>query len=326
MGYNKERYRTLKGIAYYMALGVWYAFSLLPFWVLYILSDMIYGLLYYVVGYRKKVVRENLASSFPEKSEEELRRIERGFYHFLCDYLIESVKMMTMSKKNMRKRMVFKGTDLLQEYLEKGQTCALYFGHYCNWEWVATLPLWVKTEPVQIATIYHPLENLVADRLFLRLRSRIGCLCISMQDTLRVILDYHKRGIPMCIGYISDQKPYWTNIHHWVNFLNHDTPVLTGTERVVRKMNQAAFYLDLHRVRRGYYEGEFKLMSDEPKKLKEFELTDIYNSMLEESIRRAPEFWLWSHKRWSRTHEEFDRNWEVVDGKVMPKKTVESSL
>lgn len=318
MGYNKERYVPLKMIAYYILLCVWYLISLLPFWVLYRLSDFIYCLLYYLVGYRKKVVRENLASSFPEKSVEELRKIERGFYHFLCDYVVESLKMMTISDSNLRKRMVHKNVELFNQCVEEGQSCAIYLGHYCNWEWVTSMPLWV-TPKAQCGQIYHPLENLVTDLLFLRMRQCHGSLCITMQDTLRFLLKSQKEKQPVIIGYIADQKPYWTNIHHWVDFLNHDTPVLTGTDRILRKMNHAVIYCDIQRVRRGYYVATYKMMTREPGKMKDFELTDMYFKMLEESIRRAPEYWLWSHKRWSRTHEEFDRNWEVVDGKVMPK-------
>jgi KDO2-lipid IV(A) lauroyltransferase len=305
-------------IAYYILLCVWYLVSLLPFWVLYRLSDCFYCLLYYVVGYRKKVVRENLASSFPEKSAEELRKIEQGFYHFLCDYVVESLKMMTISDSNLRKRMVYKNVELFDQCVEVGQSCAIYLGHYCNWEWVTSMPLWV-TPKAQCGQIYHPLENLVTDLLFLRMRQRHGARCITMQDTLRFLLKSQQEKQPVIIGYIADQKPYWTNIHHWVDFLNHDTPVLTGTDRILRKMNHAVIYCDIQRVRRGYYVATYKMMTREPGKMKDFELTDMYFKMLEESIRRAPEYWLWSHKRWSRTHEEFDRNWEVVDGKVMPK-------
>lgn len=323
MAYNKERYRTLKQIAYYLLLGVWYGLSLLPLWVHYLLSDLLYCIVYKIIGYRKKVVRSNLASSFPEKTAEDLLQIERGFYHFLGDYLAESVKLMSMSRKNLKKRIVFKGAEVVDEIVESGQSCAVYLGHYCNWEWITSLPLWV-TPKAQCGQIYHPLENLVADMIFLKLRQRMGAVCIPMQDTLRKVLEYHKANQPVVIGYISDQKPYWTNIHHWVDFLHHDTPVLTGTERIARKMNHAVFYMDVRRIRRGYYEAEFKLITREPQKMKEFELTDIYYQHLEQSILRAPEFWLWSHNRWSRTREEFNENYEVVNGKVVPKATTGS--
>jgi KDO2-lipid IV(A) lauroyltransferase len=307
-------------LLYYIVFAVWYVFSLLPLRILYVLSDLLFWLLYAVVGYRKAVIRKNLKESFPEKSEEELRKIERGFYRFFCDYLVETIKMMTISKENIHRRLTFKGTELVDEIVESGQSCAVYLGHLGNWEWVTSLPLWV-TPKAQCGQIYHPLENKEFDRLFLYSRQRLGAKCIAMQDTLREILKYRKENQPVVIGYISDQVPFWTNIHHWVDFLHHDTPVLTGTERIARKVNHAVFFLDVHRVRRGYYEAEFKLITREPQKMDEFEITDIYFKLLEESIRRAPEFWLWSHNRWKRTREEFNERFDVVNGKVIPKDT-----
>ncbi len=304
--------------AYYLLLGVWYMLSLLPFWVHYLLSDLLYLLAYKIIGYRKKVVRSNLATSFPEKTQEELLQIEKGFYHFLGDYLAESVKLISISEKNLKKRLVFKGQETVERCVNDGQSCAVYLGHYCNWEWITSLPLWV-TPKAQCGQIYHPLENKVFDRVFLRLRQRMGAVCIPMQDTLRKILEYRQQGQPVVIGYISDQKPQWVNIHHWVDFLHHDTPVLTGTERIARKVKHAVFYLDVRRIRRGYYEAEFRLITREPQQMPEYRLTDVYYEMLEASIRRAPEFWLWSHKRWARTREEFNERFEVIDGKVIAK-------
>ena len=295
-------------------------FSLLPLRVHYVISDLLFWLLYAVIGYRRKVVYSNISASFPEKSEEELRKIERGFYHFFCDYMVESVKLMTITPENLKKRMVFKGTEIVDEIVESGQSCALYLGHLCNWEWVSSLPLWLSPK-VHCGQIYHPLENKDFDRLFLRSRQRMGAECIAMADTLRKILEYRKAGQPIIVGYISDQVPFWTSIHHWVNFLNHDTPVLTGTERIVRKVNHAVLFLDIHRVRRGYYEAEIKLITREPQKMGEYEITDTYFKMLEQSIRKAPEFWLWSHNRWKRTREEFNERFEVINGKVIPKDT-----
>jgi KDO2-lipid IV(A) lauroyltransferase len=305
-------------ILYYIVLTVWYLLSLLPLRLLYVLSDCLFVLIYYVIGYRKKVVRENLSSSFPEKSAEELRKVERGFYHFFCDYLVESLKMMTISSEQQKKRMQFEGVELIEQCVKERQSVAMYLGHYCNWEWVSSFPLWL-TEKVQCGQIYHPIENKDFDRLFLRSRQRQGALCIPMQDTLRKILEFRRAGQPIVVGYIADQKPHWVNIHHWVDFLHHDTPVLTGTERIVRKVNHAVVYLDMQRVRRGYYKGVLHLITREPGKLAEFELTDIYYRYLEASIRRAPEFWLWSHKRWARTRQEFNERFEVVDGKVIAK-------
>lgn len=310
-------------LLYDLIYVVWYLLSLLPLRVHYVISDGLYLLLYLVIGYRRKVVRQNLTTAFPEKSADEIRHIERDFYHFFCDYIAESVKLMTISPENLRRRMVFKGTELIDEVVESGQSCAVYLGHYGNWEWVTSLPLWV-TSKAQCGQIYHPIENPEFDRLFLRLRQRLGAVCIPMQDTLRRILEFRRDNQPVVIGYISDQKPHWVNIHHWVDFLHHDTPVLTGTERIAKKVNHAVFYLDVRRLRQGYYEAEFRLITRTPQQQPDYALTDAYFSLLEQSIQRDPAFWLWSHNRWARTRQEFNERFEVIDGKVIAKKVVNS--
>jgi KDO2-lipid IV(A) lauroyltransferase len=307
---------------YYLVYGVLWLFSLLPMWVHYVIADGIYLIVYRLVGYRKKLVRKNLTDSFPEKTAEELQTIEKGFYHWFCDYLVETIKMMTISEKNLRRRMAFKGTKEADEILESGQSIALYLGHYCNWEWVTSMPLWI-TPKAHCGQIYHVLENAAFDKLFLKLRERWGAESIPMAETLRRVATYRKQGQPIMIGYISDQVPFWNNIHHWLNFLNHDTPVLTGTERLARGAGHAIFYLDMHRVRRGYYEATLKLITRDPKQTKDYELTDAYFRMLEESIRRDPVCYLWTHNRWKRTHEEFNLRYDEATGRVDITSTVE---
>lgn len=305
-------------LLYALVYAGWYLFSLLPMRVHYIISDGLYLLLYKVVGYRKKVVRQNLSSSFPEKSEAEIRQIEHDFYHFFCDLIVESVKYMTIRRENMKRRMVLKGTEVIAELVEKGQSCVIYAGHYCNWEWITPLPLWL-TPKAKMGLIYHPVENPAFDRLFLHMRGRFGTVCIAMQDTLRTLIEYNRKQQPMVVGFVSDQKPHWVNIHHWVDFLHHDTPVVTGTERIVKKLNYAAVYLDVRRIRRGYYEGEFRLLTSTPKEMPDYALTDAYFACLEQTIQRDPAFWLWSHDRWARTREEFNERFEVINGKVVAK-------
>lgn len=303
-------------LLYRLLQGTWYLLSLLPFWFHYLMSDLIYVLLYRLVGYRKAIVRQNLATSFPEKSETELRDIERRFYHSLCDYFVEAIKSMTMSEQQMRRHLVFRGTERVDECVNDGQSCAIYLGHLFNWEWVTSLPLWV-TDKAHCGQLYHVLENPTFDRLFLTLRQRWGAECIPVADILRKTVEYKRAGQPTVFGYIGDQVPHWNNIHHWCQFLNHDTPVMTGTERIARKNRQATFYLDITRTRRGYYEAEFRLITRHPEQLAEFEATDLYHQMLEQNIRRQPELWLWTHNRWKRTREEFERRFRVIDGKVI---------
>ena len=305
----------MKRLLYYLVYGVWYLFSLLPMRVHYLFSDVIYLIVYRLVGYRRALVKKHLASCFPEKSEEERLEIEQGFYHWFCDYIVETVKLLTIRPDNLKRRMTFKGTELINEVVESGQSCAVYLGHYCNWEWVTSLPFWV-TPKAQCGQIYHALENPEFDRLFLRLRQRMGAVCIPMAETLRRLAVYRQQSQPVVIGYISDQVPFWNNIHHWLQFLQQDTPVLTGTERLARSAGHAVFYLDVRRLRRGYYEAEFKLIERDPKKTHDYELTDAYFSLLEKSILRDPQCYLWTHNRWKRSHEEFNLRYDEETGRV----------
>lgn len=309
-------------VLYKILYGVWWLLSWLPLRVHYVLSDLLYLIIYRLVGYRRKLVRRHLADSFPEKGEQERRRIERNFYHWFCDYLVETVKLLTISREELRRRMVFRGTETIDQVIADGQSCAVYLGHYCNWEWITSLPLWVSPQ-AQCGQIYHVLENKEFDRLFLTLRQRMGAVCIPMAETLRRLIQYRQQGQQVVIGYISDQVPFWNNIHHWCQFLNHDTPVLTGTERLARQTGHAVFYLDVRRLRRGYYEAEFRLITREPKQLGEYELTDIYFRELEASIRRDPSCYLWTHNRWKRTREEFNLRYDKETGRVDIISTVE---
>ena len=309
-------------VLYKILYGVWWLLSWLPLSVHYVLSDLLYLIIYRLVGYRRKLVRRHLADSFPEKGEQERRRIERNFYHWFCDYLVETVKLLTISREELRRRMVFRGTETIDQVIADGQSCAVYLGHYCNWEWITSLPLWVSPQ-AQCGQIYHVLENKEFDRLFLTLRQRMGAVCIPMAETLRRLIQYRQQGQQVVIGYISDQVPFWNNIHHWCQFLNHDTPVLTGTERLARQTGHAVFYLDVRRLRRGYYEAEFRLITREPKQLGEYELTDIYFRELETSIRRDPSCYLWTHNRWKRTREEFNLRYDKETGRVDIISTVE---
>ena len=302
-------------ILYYLTYAVLWLFSLLPMWVHYLISDGIYVIVYHLVGYRKKLVRKNLSDSFPEKSEAEIIRIEKDFYRWFCDYFVETIKLLTISRQELRRRMVFKGAELVNKLTENGQSCAVYLGHYCNWEWITSLPLWV-TPKAQCGQIYHVLENSEFDKLFLKLRQRMGAVCIPMAETLRKLAEYRQQRQPVVIGYISDQVPFWNNIHHWCPFLNHDTPALTGTERLARSAGHAVFYIDVERPKRGYYVAEFKLIARDPKQTEDYQLTDAYFTLLEASIRRAPQFWLWTHNRWKRTHEEFNLRYDAETGRV----------
>jgi KDO2-lipid IV(A) lauroyltransferase len=296
--------------------------SRVPLCIHYLFSDMMYLIVYYGIHYRRTVVRRNLTSAFPEKDEQDIKTIERKFYHWFCDYIVETFKMASISRKEMSRRMVFKGTELIEQCWAEGQSCGVLLGHYCNWEWISTLPLAMSDRGL-CAELYHPIENPETDNFFLELRQRFGSVCIPMERALRDIVKYRNEGRPLVIGYIADQKPNWRNIHLWMPFLNHNTPMFTGTERIIKRTGQAFFYGDVRRIKRGYYECEFKLIEKHPDDMLDFKLTERYMQEMEKTIRRDPAYWLWSHDRWSRTKEEFDYRFYIKDDKVYEKVTEE---
>jgi len=296
-------------ITYYIIGGIWWLLSLLPLKILYLFSDMLYVLVHHVIGYRKKIVRKNLTNSFPEKSLDEIKQIEKGFYHFFCDYIVETIKQFSISKEEMKKRMVISGVEEMKDRMEKENKtfCFIYLGHFCNWEWIASLPYWVPND-ILCAQIYHPLYNKAFDKLFLRIRNKFGGECIPMKETLRRIIELRRAKQKTIIGFISDQAPKWNSIHHFVDFLNQETPVFIGTEKIAKQVDALVYYGDVRRVKRGFYTCEFKPMTEKPvKEIPDWELTDAYAHLLEEMISRHPDFWLWSHNRWKRTKEEWLR-------------------
>ena len=296
----------MKSILYYIVFSFWFLASLLPLRLLYVFSDLLYYPLYYGVRYRRKVVRNNLVSSFPEKDMKEIIQIEKDFYSFFCDYMVETVKLFSMSKKEMQKRMTFEGTELVTDAFDAGRSCSCYLGHYCNWEWVSSLPIHLG-RPEICGQVYHPLENAAFDKLFLHLRSRFGAKSITMNDTFRTVIGWKKSKILNIVGYISDQVPGYESVHYFADFLHHDTPVFTGTERISKIADTTVVYLDISRPKRGYYLCRFVKIADSLNDHPIFYATEQYYRLLEQTIQRAPQYWLWSHNRWKRTREEFNQ-------------------
>lgn len=297
-------------IGYFLLWATCYLLSLFPMCFLYLLSDGLYYVVYYLVGYRKKVVRKNLAHSFPEKTQQERLVIEKQFYAFLCDYVVETIKLLSISDATLKKRMHFEGVSEMVETLNKSgkQFAFIYLGHYGNWEWVSSLTARIHESDVSVVggQIYHPLYNKVFDRFFLKLRSRSGGRNIPMKETLRYIVNWKHSGEKVIIGFISDQTPKMNSIHHWTNFLHQDTPVFTGTERIGKQVDALIFYADVERVSRGYYRCVITRMVEDVKQYPDFGVTDIYMELMEKTICRNPAYWLWSHNRWKRKRKEWE--------------------
>lgn len=281
---------------YHLLLFFIRVLSYIPFSILYILSDFLFFLVYYIFRYRRRIVRKNLTESFTDKNHKEIIIIEKRFYHFFVDMMLESIKLASMSKDEMKRRMVFKNSDEVNAVLRDGKSIGLYLGHYANWEWCSSIPLHLEDDVIG-AQIYHKLKNENMDRIMLRIRERMGAHCVDMRKTARYVTELITEHKNCFIGFIADQSPRWKDSRHFIPFLNHNVPVLTGTEKIIKHYGFEAFFLKVRRLKRGYYEAEFIRMHDNPQSLPDFELTSIYFDMLEQMIKENPEFYLWTHNR-----------------------------
>lgn len=299
---------------HYLLYALLYPFSLLPLRVHYFLSDTIlFPLIYYVMRYRVKLVQKQLKESFPEKKDKERTEIERRFYHFFSDYVVETIKLMTMSRKEILRRVEWVGTDFVQDDLDAhGHRLGfILVGHFGNWEWFSSLGFYMKND-FHFEQIYHPLRNKAMDELFLRMRKRGGGNCISMKDTFRYLLSQHRRGRKMIVGTIADQSPKWEAMHQWCEFLHHKTSFFVGAETISKKLGHSSlYYLTITRPQRGYYRAEIKLITNTPEQFPNYELTTLYANLLEKNIQEYPHLWLWTHNRWKRTWEEWNKRQSV---------------
>jgi KDO2-lipid IV(A) lauroyltransferase len=273
----------------------------LPLRVLYVFSDFFYLIIYYIVGYRKKIARKNIEKSFPEKSKKELRRIERRFFRYFCDLFVETFYEMHMSEKEVLRRMDLGDIDLIMEQYAKGKSIMLMSAHYGNWEWASAFALKLPKD-MQIYNVYKRLNNKKFDNFMLEIRSKFKGQSVEIHNLLRTMVNLRKEGRISVFGMISDQSPWVGNINHWNTFLNQDTPVITGTEQLAKKFDYPVFYIHIHRVKRGYYKFEYIPVSLEPTLTSEFEISNKYMEILEKKIQAAPEYWLWTHNRWKHSH------------------------
>jgi len=271
--------------------------------LLYLLSDGLYLVLYYIIGYRKKVVITNLRNAFPGKNEKELEQISKAYYRYLCDLFLEVIKFLTISNKSMVKHCIYppEYIELFNKYAEKKKSIILVMGHWGNWEWSGNAFSLVCRQ--QLYVIYHPLHNKQFNRLIYSMRSRFGTKLIAMKDTLREMLS-HKNDVS-ATAFVADQTPPPEGAY-WTTFLNQDTPVFNGTEKIARKINYTVFYARVKRIKRGYYTISAEVIAEEPAKTNEGEITELYIRKLEKDIIEMPEIWLWSHRRWK--HKRINKN------------------
>jgi Kdo2-lipid IVA lauroyltransferase/acyltransferase len=285
----------MAAIGYYLFYGINWIITLLPLPVLYIFSDLLYFILYYIVSYRRKVVALNLKNSFPEKTDDELKTIEKKFYRHLADIIIETLKLTHMSQSTQRKRFTYTNLGIIDKLREEKRDVVAVLGHYNNWEWPTLLPYYFKYQTI---IIFKPLQNKYFNNFINNQRSKFGILLTPTSHVIRDIIKFKINGINTLSIFISDQIPAWGDIKFWTTFLNQDTAVFTGAGKIAAKYDMAVLFFHIQKLKRGHYNLDVELLHDHTKGLSENLITETHVRRLEEIIREKPEYWIWSHRRW----------------------------
>jgi len=272
--------------------------SMLPKRAMYSFADLLFLVGYYLLGYRKKVVYENLRNAFPEKSYKEIRKTARRFYKHLSDVMIEDVAMLHMSPKRLNQFVSVKDLDLLDALYQRNKNVMGILGHYGNWELLTTIPLHTS---YTILTVYKPLKNQFFDRKIYEMRRRFDEIPIPMRQAYKSIARYQKKGQPYIVGMVADQSPPKSGRNYRTPFLNQETLFFLGSEKIARKFNHTVIFPAVKKIKRGSYEIRFRLLIENAAETKETEITEKYVRALEDLIREKPEYWLWSHRRWKHT-------------------------
>lgn len=274
-------------------------FAITPFWILYRISDFIYLLFWYIFEYRKKVVLQNLANSFPEKTIDERKILAKKFYRHLCDILVEGIKVFTMKHKNIIKRHKILNPNVLDNYFKNGNNVIAVSAHYGNWEWGA-ISGGLQTK-LKVIGIYKPLSNPYIDKYLRKTRARGGTELAPMSETVETFNKTYNE--PCAFVMIADQSPTNMEMSVWMDFLNQETACLHGPEKYAKKYNLPIVFLDIQKVKRGYYHITVSDLVKDPQAYTKDEITITYMKKLEEIILKKPEYWLWSHKRWKKKRE-----------------------
>ncbi len=283
--------------------------SLLRLPTLYRLADyVLYPLVYYVVRYRRKIVRRNLQNSFPHYKATELKQLEHKFYHHLCNVMVEIAYGYRITTEEMLSRVRFSDTTQLSQLTLQAGGAVVMLAHIGCWEWLASLQQNVDQQTIAEGNVYRKLKSQAADSLMLYIRNRQGGLCIEKNRLLRTMISRRQDNLTTMYGMLSDQKPSPNNMHFWTTFLNQDTAFLDGSEVLARRFRYPVFYLYITSPRRGYYDVEVKLIAEHPEQTAQYEITAQYARLLEDNILRQPQLWLWTHNRWKWSRKDIPAN------------------
>lgn len=282
-------------LVFIIAFPLLWLISILPFRLFYFLSDIIYVIVYYIVGYRKTTVRENLAMALPHLSDAERKIIEKKSYQHLCDMFLEMVKTLTISSEEMNKRFVITNIELIKEYEKKEKSIMLLASHYASWEWLITLNQKISYQGIGV---YKKIANNYFDKLVRDIRSKYNTQLIVTSKTIPLISQNQKEKNLSVYGLVSDQSPKMNRIFHWETFMGIEVPVHTGPEMLSKKYDLNVIFAKVKKVKRGYYEATLIPITDDAKSIPNFEITHRYIQEVEKQIHEAPEYYFWTHKRW----------------------------
>ena len=282
-------------LVYILAYPLLWLISILPFPIFYLFSDFVCFLVYRVIGYRKKVVRENLALTLPHLSDAQRKVIEKKFYKHMCDMFLEMIKTMSMSPEEMERRFHVTNIDLVRDYAKKGKSVILVASHYASYEWLLTINPKLGFQGV---AVYKRLANPYFDKLVRKIRSKYNTEMIETRKAIPTMAQNQRNGVLSLYGLASDQSPKMERIFHSMKFMGVEVPVHTGAETLAKKYDLAVLFVEVKKARRGYYEATFIPLADNPKDFENFKITEMYLKEVEKQILEAPEFYLWTHKRW----------------------------
>nr|WP_315134245.1 lysophospholipid acyltransferase family protein [uncultured Flavobacterium sp.] len=282
-------------LVFIIAFPFLWIISILPFRLFYWFSDFVYLILYYIIGYRKKTVRENLALAFPNLSAKKRLVIEKKSYHHLCDMFLEMIKTITISPEEMNKRFIITNLEVVKEYEKKGKSTILLASHYASWEWLLSLN--EKTLFRGIG-VYKKIANKYFDKLIRDIRSKYKAELVETKRAIPLIAENQEKGILSMYGLASDQSPKLNRAFHWDKFMGVEVPVHTGAEMLAKRYDLNVLFVKVKKVKRGFYEATFVPITDNPKSIPDFEITNVFLREVEKQILEAPEYYFWTHKRW----------------------------
>ncbi len=281
-------------LVYIIAFPILWFISILPYRLFYFFSDIVYFFVYRIIGYRKKVVRDNLKLTFPEKSEEELILLRKRFYRHLCDLFLEMIKTMHLSKEQVKERYNVLNIEVINE-IEKEKSILVVCSHYANWEWNVSMNNYITSKGY---AVYQKIGNVYFDRLIKKLRAKWNTTPIEQRETVKTVIRNEQQSIRGVYGMVSDQSPMANKAQYWSSFMGSKVPVFNGAEALAQKLDLAVLFLKVSKVKRGYYNAEFIPITTHGKSTKKDEITEKFLRLTEQQIKERPEHYLWTHRRW----------------------------